>query len=52
MTRVGRTSLTVNVSAFAERERNTYDCVQVADAELTYVAIDASRTPRPVDIEV
>ncbi len=46
---VGTTSIRVRVKAWAERNRGGDECVQVAEAELTYVAIDANRRPRPVD---
>src|SRR5690554_4175653 len=46
--RVGRTSLTVRVEVFAERDRDGGECIRVTEATLTYVAIDAQRRPRPV----
>ena len=46
--RVGRTSITVNVEVFAERDRGIAECVKVTQATLTYVAVDASRRPVPV----
>jgi acyl-CoA thioesterase YciA len=47
--RVGRTSLTVDVEVFAQRGRDgRADTVKVTEAQLTYVAIDASRQPRPI----
>ncbi len=49
--RVGNTSIRVHVSAWAERERQRHEVEQVADAELTYVAIEAERKPRPVPPE-
>jgi acyl-CoA thioesterase YciA len=48
ITRVGRTSLTVNVKAYAERQGATHECIQVTEADLTYVAVDEQRRPRPV----
>lgn len=47
--RVGRTSLTVEVQVFAERNRGGGECIRVTEATLTYVAIGADRRPRPVD---
>jgi acyl-CoA thioesterase YciA len=47
--RVGRTSITVNVKVYAERNRRTEECIKVTEATLTYVAIDEQRRPRPVD---
>jgi acyl-CoA thioesterase YciA len=49
VTRVGRTSLTVHVEVYAERNRGVEECSKVTEATLTYVAIDKQRKPRPVD---
>lgn len=46
--RVGRTSVVVDVKAYAERERGNLETELVAEAKLTYVAIDTERRPRPV----
>ncbi len=46
--RVGRTSLTVEVEVFAERNRQPDDCIKVTQATLTFVAVDEQRQPRPV----
>ena len=48
ITRVGRTSLTVNVKAYAERQGTAHESIQVTEADLTYVAVDAQRRPRPL----
>jgi len=48
VTRVGRTSLTVNVKAYAERQGATHERIQVTAADLTYVAVDEQRRPRPL----
>ncbi|MEZ5540733.1 MAG: acyl-CoA thioesterase [Pseudomonadota bacterium] len=48
ITRIGRTSLTVNVKAFAERQQETHAIILVTEADLTYVAVDADRRPRPM----
>jgi len=48
VTRTGRTSLTVNVKAYAERQGTTHECIQVTEADLTYVAVDEQRRPRPL----
>jgi acyl-CoA thioesterase YciA len=49
VTRVGRTSVTVDVEVFAQRGRvGRSEAVKVTEAQLTYVAIDAQRHPRPV----
>ncbi|MGB5541045.1 MAG: acyl-CoA thioesterase [Gammaproteobacteria bacterium] len=46
ITRIGNTSLTVNVKAFAERQQETHEVIQVTEADLTYVAVDSNRRPR------
>jgi acyl-CoA thioesterase YciA len=48
VTRVGNTSLTVDVKVYAERNR-VESPVKVTEAVLTYVAVDEDRKPRPVD---
>lgn len=45
---VGRTSIRVGVEVYAQRERGHLECYRVAQATLTYVAIDADGLPRPV----
>ena len=44
--RVGRTSVTVNVEVFAERDPAALHVVKVTEANLTYVAIDRNGKPR------
>ncbi len=46
--RVGRTSLTVNVEVWAERNPAQRQVVKVTEATLTFVATDEQRRPRPV----
>ena len=46
--RIGRTSITVHVTVYAERDPANLQVVKVTDASLTYVAIDAHGKPRPV----
>ena len=47
--RVGRTSMTVRVEVYAERDRGgDAEHLKVTEANLTYVAIDAQRRPRQV----
>ena len=48
--KVGRTSITVDVEVFAQRNRRTgtREAVKVTEAQLTYVAVDDRRQPRPV----
>lgn len=47
--KVGRTSITVDVEVFAQRARSgSREAVKVTEAQLTYVAVDDRRQPRPV----
>jgi acyl-CoA thioesterase YciA len=46
--RVGRTSVTVNVEVYAERNPANLHVVKVTEANLTYVAIDRDGQPRPI----
>ena len=48
VTRVGRTSITVQVEVYAERFRAQGRYVKVTEASLTYVAIDDEGRPRPI----
>ena len=48
VTRVGRTSVTVHVEVYAERNPADLHVVKVTEANLTYVAIDAEGRPRPI----
>ena len=48
LTRVGRTSITVQVEVYAERFRSQGQYVKVTEASLTYVAIDDEGRPRPI----
>ncbi len=51
--RVGRTSITVFVQVYAQRNRLQGECVKVTEATLTYVATDDDRRPRVVpDLDV
>lgn len=50
MERIGRTSMTVNVSVYAERMGKLGRYIKVTQAQLTYVAIDEKGHPRPVPI--
>lgn len=47
--KVGRTSLTVEVEVYAERNPVNAEVIKVTEATLSYVAVDAQRRPRPVD---
>ena len=47
--KVGRTSVTVDVEVFSQRGRSgSREAVKVTEAQLTYVAVDDRRQPRPV----
>ena len=48
ITRIGHTSLTINVKAYAERQQETHEVILVTAADLTYVAVDENRRPRPL----
>ena len=48
VTRVGRTSVTVNVEVYAERNPADLHVVKVTEANLTYVAIDRNGRPREI----
>jgi acyl-CoA thioesterase YciA len=44
--RVGRTSVTVGVEVYAQRNPTDVICVKVTEASLTYVAVGSDRRPR------
>jgi acyl-CoA thioesterase YciA len=46
--RIGRTSVTVHVEVYAERNPAKLEVVKVTEASLTYVAIDDQGKPRPL----
>jgi len=47
--KTGRSSMTIDVEVFAQRGRGAgTEVVRVTEAQLTYVAIDANRKPRPL----
>src|SRR3990167_8340488 len=48
VTRIGNTSITVQVEVFAERFGTQGQYVKVTEASLTYVAIDMEGKPRPI----
>jgi acyl-CoA thioesterase YciA len=48
ISRIGKTSITVDVEVFAQRNPDDIVTVRVTEASLTYVAVDATRRPRPV----
>ena len=47
-TRIGRTSVTVDVAVYSERLHTQGQYTKVTEASLTYVAISADGTPRPL----
>ena len=49
VTRIGRTSITVQVEVYAETYRAQGRYVKVTEASLTYVAIDDQGRPRPIE---
>ena len=51
LTRIGRTSITVQVEVYAERFQAQGQYIKVTEASLTYVAIDDLGKPRPIRYE-
>ena len=51
LTRIGRTSMTVQVEVYAERFQAQGQYIKVTEASLTYVAIDDSGKPRPIAVQ-
>jgi acyl-CoA thioesterase YciA len=49
--RVGRTSITVDVEVYAQRNPKDVVLIRVTEASLTYVAVGTDRRPRPVPTE-
>ena len=52
VTRIGRTSVTVEVEVYAENFERQGQYMKVTQALLTYVAIDDSGRPRPIPSQV
>ena len=48
ITHVGRTSITVDVQVYAQRNPGRMICVKVTEASLTYVAVGPDRRPTPL----
>ena len=46
--RMGRSSVRIKVEVFSERERDPRTIDQVAEASITYVAVDEHAAPRPL----
>ena len=51
ITRIGKTSLTINVKAYAERQGKSHHTHLVTEAKLTYVAVDEERKPRQIPVD-
>ena len=51
ITREGRTSITVAVEVYAQRNPSEVICVKVTEASLTYVAVASDRRPRVLPAE-
>jgi acyl-CoA thioesterase YciA len=51
ITREGRTSITVSVEVYAQRNPTEVICVKVTEASLTYVAVAPDRRPRMLPAE-
>jgi acyl-CoA thioesterase YciA len=51
VTRIGKTSITVHVEVYAERNPANLQVVKVTEANLTYVAIDGDGAPRQLPRE-
>ena len=51
ITREGRTSITVAVEVYAQRNPTDVICVKVTEASLTYVAVGTDRRPRVLAAE-
>ena len=49
--KVGRTSITVDVQVYAQRNPRDVICVKVTEACLTYVAVGSDRKPREIPPE-
>ncbi|HTQ01710.1 MAG TPA: acyl-CoA thioesterase [Casimicrobiaceae bacterium] len=48
VTRIGRTSITVDVEVYAQRNPRDIVTVKVTEASLTFVAVDSDRRPREI----
>ena len=48
VTRIGRTSVTIDVEVFAQRNPDDLVTVKVTEASLTYVAVGEDGRPRPL----
>ena len=50
--KIGRTSITVNVEVYAQRDPAKPICVKVTEATLTYVAVTEERNPSEVPPQI
>ncbi len=50
VTRIGKTSITVDVEVFAQRNPKEEVTVRVTEASLTYVAVGSDRRPRLLNL--
>jgi len=48
VTRIGRTSITIDVEVYAQRNPRDIVTVKVTEASLTFVAVDSDRRPREI----
>ena len=48
ISKIGRTSITVDIEVYAQRNPENTETVLVSEAELVYVAVDEKGRPRPV----
>jgi acyl-CoA thioesterase YciA len=46
--RIGRTSVTISMEVYAQRNPDDLVTVKVTEASVTYVAVGADRRPRPI----
>lgn len=49
--KIGRTSITVSVEVYVQRNPEKVETVKVTEATLTYVAVDNQRRPRVVSVQ-
>lgn len=48
ITQAGRSSMTIHVDVYCQRDLSRVEALHVADADLIYVALDDQRRPRPI----
>lgn len=47
--KIGRTSITINVEVYAQRNPEAPRCIKVTEATLVYVAVTEDRKPRVIE---